>query len=91
MSKTKPKPAAKAAPKASDDEVRFPDARDLRDFFAGQALAGLLTHAQTELPGGPVTTGTAALIAADAYKLADAMLAIRERGWREDEALNGRR
>ena len=40
----------------------------LRDYFAGQALAGLLTHAMR----------TPAEASREAYQLADAMLAARE-------------
>lgn len=43
----------------------------LRDYFAGQALAGLLAHASGEAPESSPSM---------AYKLADAMLAEREKG-----------
>lgn len=43
----------------------------LRDYFAGQALTGLLAHASGEDPGKSPSM---------AYKLADAMLAERENG-----------
>ena len=44
----------------------------LRDYFAGQALTGLLAHASGEDPGKSPSM---------AYKLADAMLAEREKGF----------
>ena len=49
---------------------RFSEGMSLRDYFAGQALAGLLAH----LPGDSrrVAVGWA-------YRLADAMLVERER------------
>ena len=43
----------------------------LRDYFAGQALTGLLAHASGEAPESSPSM---------AYKLADAMLAEREKG-----------
>ena len=43
----------------------------VRDFFAGQALAGILSRATTE--------PTAKLIAQGAYRLADAMIAARKK------------
>lgn len=43
----------------------------LRDYFAGQALTGLLAHASGEAPESSPSM---------AYKLADAMLAERENG-----------
>lgn len=43
----------------------------LRDYFAGQALAGLLAN--------PDYTGLIAVSANDAYQFADAMLAEREK------------
>ena len=60
------------------------ESMSLRDWFAGQALAGLLAgrsydHALTD-PGG--VKGAAA---SDAYKVADAMLAARTKESGHDE------
>ena len=48
--------------------VEYRDGMTLRDWFVGQALAGGVCH-----------PGDAACVAADAYRIADAMLAVRER------------
>ena len=42
----------------------------IRDYFAGQALAGMLANTDIDKPPGP--------LAEDAYMLADAMLAERD-------------
>ncbi len=47
---------------------------DLRDYFAGQALAGCLASGKWDNAG----TGFEAYIATHAYNIADAMLAARE-------------
>lgn len=47
---------------------------DMRDYFAAQALGPLLQHAETYPPASWYLE-----IAVDAYAMADAMLAARER------------
>jgi hypothetical protein len=63
-----------------DDQYAFPFSEDygyfqsgmtLRDYFAGQALAGFAAH-------GGVWVADREVIARQAYKFADAMLKIRE-------------
>jgi len=62
-------------------------APDLRDMFAAHALTGLLAG----LPANKlVSPGVCRQVSLDAYALADAMLAEREK-WRTEDALNGRR
>ena len=48
-----------------------PESISLRDWFAGQALAGFLGH--------PEDTGKSDIAAKYAYEIADAMLAQREK------------
>ena len=61
----------------NDSEPAFPSDRfgergmSLRDYFAGQALAGLIAC--------PNTSGDEKAFACNAYKFADAMLAEREK------------
>ena len=45
----------------------------LRDYFAGQALAGILSY-----PDAHLVAGTASQAAGSAYQIADAMLAARK-------------
>jgi hypothetical protein len=51
----------------------------LRDWFAGQALAGWLAS-YGDSTSHPVDRGREAITAADAYAMADAMLAARKGG-----------
>lgn len=51
--------------------------RDLRDYFAGQAVTGLLHHYHEERGISPNPFDT---LAEYAYRYADAMLAVREKG-----------
>jgi hypothetical protein len=50
---------------------------ELRDWFAGQALAGMLTY-YNEHRGDYHTNATCEVAAKDAYQWADAMLKQRE-------------
>lgn len=50
---------------------------DLRDYFAGQALAGIM--ANPERHGHQVHAEDEFFIAEDAYILADAMIALRDK------------
>lgn len=52
------------------------DQRDLRDYFAGQALTGILAAASSDPRLGPYR-GTPTDVVASAYDLADRMLAAR--------------
>lgn len=52
------------------------EAQDLRDHFAGQALAGLLAREPTST--GPWLAGAASDFAEQSYAIADAMLSARE-------------
>jgi hypothetical protein len=47
----------------------------LRDWFAGQALAGMLSHQSAASIDGPASD----IVAGAAFQFADAMLAERER------------
>lgn len=55
---------------------------ELRDYFAGQALAGELAQQS----GGYVTWENPVRLAERCYKLADAMLAVRNRAPEKAEA-----
>lgn len=59
----------KAVGSAAFPTMGYGDGMDLRDWFAGQALAGMLAHLPTLGPAD---------IAADAYQWADAMLEARK-------------
>lgn len=61
-----------AAGQVGPEHYGFEPGMTLRDWFAGQALAGLLAACPTD--------GGERGIAHDAYLYADAMLAARERG-----------
>ena len=52
-------------------DLRDPCGMTLRDYFAGQAIIGILSD-----PGGPSMPGFASR---DAYRIADAMLAERNK------------
>lgn len=52
----------------------------LRDYFAGQALAGCLAYPGNVFGGSYQTNATPGFIAAACYGFADAMLAMREKG-----------
>ncbi len=55
-------------------------AMTLRDWFAGQTLAGMLAHPQADYaPWGDASSGIAGtdMLAREAYRLADAMLTER--------------
>ena len=56
---------------------------DLRDFFAGQALSGMLAHEGTELDASSVETLVPYMW--DVYKVADAMLAAKNAQISEQE------
>lgn len=59
---------------------------ELRDHFAGQALAGILASPQFERDGiVPTNPDGAAFIALNAYAFADAMLVAREKVSPESE------
>lgn len=49
----------------------------LRDWFAGQALAGMLGH--PDVVGSPLAADFVASFADDAYAIADAMLVARQK------------
>ncbi len=70
------------------NEAAFPtyrygcDGMSLRDWFAGQTLAGMLAHPQADYaPFGNPSSGIAGtdMLAREAYRLADAMLAERSK------------
>ena len=63
-------------PLATSREFQMPG-MTLRDWFAGQALAGQLANPQAVCEG---VDGVANLFAKDAYVLADAMIAARKKG-----------
>jgi len=48
----------------------------LRDYFAAKALSGFLANPQQDY--APLITGKLKMLAEEAYRLADAMLAARE-------------
>jgi hypothetical protein len=55
----------------------FPESgMTLRDYFAAKALQGLLAHPECDFT--PMTAAAQEQAAADAYGMADAMLAARE-------------
>ena len=49
----------------------------LRDYFAAQAMQGMLSHPECDYT--PMTASAQTQAAADAYGMADAMVAARER------------
>ena len=52
----------------------------MRDWFAGQALAGLCaSHAHTNSSGYPNNTDDIIQISIDSYKIAEGMLAERQK------------
>jgi hypothetical protein len=53
---------------------------ELRDWFAGQALAGILTSPGTPRPGESPMDQHADAVAEQAYAYADAMLKLRRNG-----------
>ncbi len=55
------------------------DGLDLRDWVAGQALAGILMHPATPRPGESPMYQHAEALAEQAYAYADAMLRLRRR------------
>ena len=58
----------------------FSPGMTLRDYFAGQALAGLMaSYAQPDAKL-PTDARTQHMLARDTYAIADAMLTIREEG-----------
>lgn len=64
------------SPHSSGPHIAKRDGMTLRDYFAGQALAGKLA---SDNPGG-IDRGYAAQVAVQAYWVADAMLAERAKG-----------
>lgn len=50
----------------------------LRDYFAGQALAGIVAHDSVDF--APLNPGSANAFARDAYAIADAMMLARKDG-----------
>ena len=68
---------------ARPKDERFPDSAQegmsLRDWFAGQALAGAIAASANETADPAISTqGYAELMARGSYRLADAMLKARE-------------
>ena len=57
----------------SQDGKVNPSGMDLRDYFAGQALAGMMAHKHTGHDGNPTIC-----IVANAYEIADAMMKARK-------------
>ena len=56
------------------------DGMSMRDWFAGQALAGLCaSHAHTNSSGYPNNTDDIIQISIDSYKIAEGMLAERQK------------
>ena len=53
---------------------------DLRDYFAGRAMQGIVTGEFSDGCSGFVAVG----IAQDAYTIADAMMKVRDPKWVED-------
>ena len=50
----------------------------LRDWFAGQAMAGMLAYSQNDRSGNWANNASEIAVARGAYEYADAMLAARE-------------
>ena len=55
-----------------------PEQMTLLDYFAGQALAGMLSYSQNDISGNWANNCSWAGVAEDAYRYAEAMLAERE-------------
>lgn len=66
----------------SDDEPTYADVphpgMTLRDWFAGQALSGMLAHSTRYRPRDGAPANWHEAIAQEAYEIADAMIASRE-------------
>jgi hypothetical protein len=56
----------------------FTPGMTLRDWFAGQALNGMLSHQRRYVPRSGASVNWHEAIAEEAYEIADAMLAKRE-------------
>ncbi len=61
-----------AFPRSGNAHTKSVEGMTLRDYFAGQAITGLLYHAG-------IGNAKASKFAADAFGIADAMLAEREK------------
>lgn len=73
-------PAFSAADDLATSENIGAPGMTLRDYFAGQAMSGMLAWAGDEASGSWNTNATSDDIAQMAYKHADAMLAARSKG-----------
>lgn len=73
-------PAFPTLEEHTDDGVLHYEGMSLRDYFAGQALAGQLVTSPEALSGASDHMGMARpeMIAVLAYNIADAMLAVRK-------------
>lgn len=58
----------------------YHDGMNLRDWYAGQALAGMLAHSTRYRPRQGAPSNWHDAISEEAYELADAMLAARKGG-----------
>jgi hypothetical protein len=67
-----------AFPLVKADEV-YSGGMSLRDYFAGQALAGILSHSDFT-DGSGTTMNSFVMYAKSSYDFADAMLAERAKG-----------
>lgn len=72
---TKPDNGGMAFPRAEGPYSSPVQGMSLRDYFAGQALAGLLGYNTVKLSSAPTWHGA---LAEEAYSIADAMIAARK-------------
>ena len=62
------------------DQFQWTQGMSLRDWYAGQALAGMLAHSTRYRPRQGAPSNWHDAISEEAYELADAMLAARKGG-----------
>jgi hypothetical protein len=79
-------PTVLASPRDFPDGSTFQNGLSIRDWFAGQALSGIVAHGDhlNMIKEGETSSEIMRLISGSAYKFADAMLAERNKGDRNE-------